>query len=74
MEQVAGIGPANCAWEAHILPLNYTCKLDISIITYLIDFCKYFRILVMFLPNFYQNLFKYFYNFCDYDIINTEVL
>ena len=27
----------------------------------------------MFLSNFYQNLLKYFYNFCDYDIINTEV-
>lgn len=25
MEQVTGIGPANYAWEAHILPLNYTC-------------------------------------------------
>ena len=25
LEQVAGIGPANYAWEAHILPLNYTC-------------------------------------------------
>lgn len=25
MEQVTGIEPVNCAWEAHILPLNYTC-------------------------------------------------
>ena len=26
MEQATGIGPANYAWEAHILPLNYACK------------------------------------------------
>ena len=25
MEQVTGIGPASQAWEARILPLNYTC-------------------------------------------------
>lgn len=23
-ERVAGIEPAYCAWEAHVLPLNYT--------------------------------------------------
>lgn len=27
MEQVAGIEPATNAWEAFILPLNYTCKI-----------------------------------------------
>ena len=27
MEQVAGIEPALNAWEALVLPLNYTCKL-----------------------------------------------
>ena len=26
LEQVAGIGPATFAWEADVLPLNYTCK------------------------------------------------
>ncbi len=26
MEQVAGIGPATNAWEALVLPLNYTYK------------------------------------------------
>ena len=25
LEQVAGIEPATYAWEAHVLPLNYTC-------------------------------------------------
>ena len=27
MEQVKGIEPSCSAWEADILPLNYTCKL-----------------------------------------------
>ena len=27
MEQVRGIEPPCSAWEADILPLNYTCKL-----------------------------------------------
>ena len=26
VEQATGIGPANYAWEAYILPLNYACK------------------------------------------------
>lgn len=26
LEQVAGIEPVQSAWEAEILPLNYTCK------------------------------------------------
>ena len=28
LEQVAGIEPANYAWEAYILPLNYTCMIE----------------------------------------------
>ncbi len=41
LEQVAGIGPANCAWEAHILPLNYTCMVMIVlIISCFLIFCK----------------------------------
>lgn len=27
LEQVTGIGPAPQAWEARILPLNYTCAI-----------------------------------------------
>ena len=27
LEQVTGIGPAPQAWEARILPLNYTCNI-----------------------------------------------
>ena len=26
MEQVMGIEPTRSAWEAEVLPLNYTCK------------------------------------------------
>ena len=30
MEQVTGIGPALTAWEAVVLPLNYTCNVYIA--------------------------------------------
>ena len=26
LEHVTGIGPAYSAWEANVLPLNYTCE------------------------------------------------
>lgn len=31
MEQVAGIEPVSAAWEATILPMNYTCTFEIQI-------------------------------------------
>ena len=30
MEQVTGIEPAPEAWEASVLPLNYTCKMSVK--------------------------------------------
>ena len=30
MEQVKGIEPSTQAWEARILPLNYTCKIIVA--------------------------------------------
>ena len=32
MEQVMGIEPTNSAWEADVMPLNYTCKRSTYII------------------------------------------
>ena len=32
LEQVMGIEPTNSAWEADVMPLNYTCKRSTYII------------------------------------------
>ena len=32
MEQATGVEPATTAWEAVILPLNYACKLDLTLL------------------------------------------
>lgn len=41
MEQVRGIEPPCSAWEADILPLNYTCiKISFYTIAYPLEFCK----------------------------------
>ena len=36
VEQVTGIEPACSAWEADILPLNYTCKVILLFANYVI--------------------------------------
>ena len=35
MEQVKGIEPSYQAWEARVLPLNYTCTTLVTILAYL---------------------------------------
>ena len=41
VEQVTGIEPACSAWEADILPLNYTCKSNcLNNISHVSELCK----------------------------------
>ena len=42
LEQVMGIEPTSKAWEALILPMNYTCTLlfSLPIISYFLANCK----------------------------------
>ena len=45
LEQATGIEPARSAWEAEILPLNYACKIKITMtapVTY-IYFSKLYK-------------------------------
>lgn len=53
-----GIEPTSLAWEAGILPMNYT-RIDLFILSLLLSFCKVLSVDIMI---FLAELANFFYN------------
>ena len=43
LEQVTGIGPVSLAWEAKVLPLNYTCIFSFVLCNKILSFAKHIK-------------------------------